>query len=264
MRRPSGAGEGSKVADLHEIVEFMDDYLGTTSVPDAPGARNGLQVDARSPVEHVCAAVDACQATIEGAAREGAQLLVVHHGLFWGDPLPITGRTYRRLKTLLDADMALYASHAPLDVHAEIGNNVLLADALGLEIEGRFGSWRELDEIGVWSTADLPLEDLVRRVGDACGGQPFVIPGGPSHVRRIGIITGGADSAIAEAHDAGLDTFVTGEGSHHSFHDATELGLNVIFAGHYLTEVLGVKALAALVAERFGIGWSFVDHPTGL
>ncbi len=252
------------MADLHEIVEFLDEHLGTASVPDAPGARNGLQVDARSPVEHVCAAVDACQATIEAATRDGAQLLLVHHGLFWGDPLPITGRIYRRLKTLLDADLALYSSHAPLDVHPEIGNNVLLARALGLEVEGRFGSWRELEGIGVWSTADVSLDDLVDRIATTCGDDPFVIRGGPSHVRRVGIITGGADSAIAEAHEAGLDTFVTGEGSHHSFHDATELGLNVVYAGHYLTEVLGVKALAALVADRFGTGWSFVDHPTGL
>ena len=252
------------MADLHEIVEFLDEYLGTASVPDAPGARNGLQVDARSPVEHVCAAVDACQATIEGAAREGAQLLLVHHGLFWGDPLPVTGRTYRRLKGLFDADVALYSAHAPLDVHPEIGNNALLAEELGLEIEGRFGSWRDLDDIGVWSTADLPLDELVARIADTCGDEPFVIPGGPAHVRRVGIITGGAESAIVDAHEAGLDTFITGEGSHHSFHDATELGLNVVYAGHYLTEVLGVKALAALVAERFGTGWSFLDHPTGL
>jgi dinuclear metal center YbgI/SA1388 family protein len=252
------------VADLHEIVEFLDGYLGVETTPDAPGARNGLQVDARSPVEHLCAAVDACQTTIEAAARDGAQLLLVHHGLFWGDPLPVTGRTYRRLKALFEADMAVYSAHAPLDVHPEIGNNVLLAGALGLDVEGRFGSWRDLDEIGVWSTADFPLEELVTRIRDTCGSVPFVIRGGPTHVRRVGIITGGAESAIAEAHEAGLDTFVTGEGSHHSFHEATELGLNVIYAGHYLTEILGVRALAALVAERFGTGWSFVDHPTGL
>jgi dinuclear metal center YbgI/SA1388 family protein len=252
------------VADLHEIVEFLDAYLRTSTIPDAAGARNGLQVDARSPVEHVCAAVDACQATIEAAAGAGAQLLLVHHGLFWGDPLPVTGRTYRRLKALFDADMALYSAHAPLDVHPEIGNNVLLARALGLEIEGRFGSWRELDEIGVWSTADLALDELIARIVDTCGDSPFVIRGGPTHVRRVGIITGGADSAIVEAHDAGLDTFVTGEGAHHSYHDATELGLNVIYAGHYRTEILGVRALASLVAERFGTEWSFVDYPTGL
>lgn len=252
------------MADLHEIVEYLDEYLEVDRVPDAPGARNGLQVDARSPVERICAAVDACQTTIEAAAEEGAQLLLVHHGLFWGDPLPVTGRTYRRLKALFDADLALYSAHAPLDVHPELGNNVLLARALGLEIEGRFGSWRELDGIGVWSAVDLPLDELTGRIGEVCGSPPFVIRGGPAHVRRIGIISGGADSSIEDAHEAGLDTFVTGEGSHHSFHDAMELGVNVVYGGHYATEVLGVKALAEMLAGRFDLIWSFVDHPTGL
>ena len=252
------------MADLHEIVEYLDEYLEVDRVPDGPGARNGLQVDARSPVERICAAVDACQTTIEAAAEEGAQLLLVHHGLFWGDPLPVTGRTYRRLKALFDADLALYSAHAPLDVHPELGNNVLLCRALGLEIEGRFGSWRELDGIGVWSAVDLPLDELTGRVGEVCGSPPFVIRGGPAHVRRIGIISGGADSSIEEAHEAGLDTFVTGEGSHHSFHDAMELGVNVVYAGHYATEVLGVKALAEMLAGRFDLSWSFVNHPTGL
>lgn len=252
------------MADLHEIVEYLDEYLEVDRVPDAPGARNGLQVDARSPVERICAAVDACQTTIEAAAEDDAQLLLVHHGLFWGDPLPVTGRTYRRLKALFDADLALYSAHAPLDVHPEIGNNSLLARALGLEIEGRFGSWKGLDEIGVWSAVDLSLGELTDRIGAACDTQPFVIRGGPNHVRRVGIITGGAASSIEEAHEAGLDTFVTGEGSHHSFHDAMELGVNVVYAGHYATEVLGVKALAELLAGRFDLSWSFVDHPTGL
>ncbi len=252
------------MADLHEIVEFLDEYLEIDRVPDAPGARNGLQVDSRSPVERICAAVDACQATIEAAAEDDAQLLLVHHGLFWGDPLPVTGRTYRRLKALFDADLALYSAHAPLDVHPEIGNNSLLARSLGIEIEGRFGNWRELDGIGVWSAVDLSLDELTGRIGDICGSQPFVIRGGPTHVRRIGIITGAADSSIEDAHEAGLDTFVTGEGSHHSFHDAMELGVNVVYAGHYATEILGVKALAELLASRFDVSWSFVDHPTGL
>jgi dinuclear metal center YbgI/SA1388 family protein len=252
------------VADLHEIVEFLDEYLEVDRIPDAPGARNGLQVDSRSPVERVCAAVDACQATIEAAARDSSQLLLVHHGLFWGDPLPVTGRTYRRLKALFDADLALYSAHAPLDVHPEVGNNSLLASALGLEIEGRFGSWRELDDIGVWSAVDLSLTELTDRIREVCEMEPFVIRGGPNHVRRVGIITGGADSSIADAHAAGLDTFVTGEGSHHSFHDAMELGVNVVYAGHYATEVLGVKRLAGMLADRFDLSWSFVDHPTGL
>ena len=121
-----------------------------------------------------------------------------------------------------------------------------------------------LDDIGVWSAVDLSLDELTGRIGSVCDTQPFVIRGGPTHVRRVGIITGGADSSIEDAHAAGLDTFVTGEGSHHSFHDAMELGVNVVYAGHYATEVLGVKSLAELLARRFDLSWSFVDHPTGL
>ena len=208
--------------------------------------------------------MDATQATIEAAARAGAQLLVVHHGLFWGDALPVVGRTYRRLKALFDADVAVYAAHLPLDVHPEVGNNVLLSRALGLEVEGRFGEWAGLEGVGVWCSADLSLEALRERVRDACGREPRVIPGGPAHVRRVGIVTGGAGSLIGAAHEAGLDTFLTGEGAHHTFHDAVELGVNVLYAGHYATETLGVKALAARLAERFDLDWDFVDRPTGL
>ncbi|MFO7589017.1 MAG: Nif3-like dinuclear metal center hexameric protein [Gemmatimonadota bacterium] len=252
------------MADLREIVEFLDTYLDVASIPDAPGARNGLQVDSRSPVERICAAVDASQETIDSASREAAQLLLVHHGLFWGDPLPVVGRTYRRLKALFDADLAVYAAHLPLDVHPEVGNNVQLARALGLEVEGRFGEWSGLEGVGVWCSADLSLEGLAGRVRDACGSAPRVIPGGPAHVRRVGIVTGGAGSLIAAAHAAGLDTFLTGEGTHHTYHEAVELGVNVLYAGHYATETLGVKELAARLADRFDLGWSFVDRPTGL
>lgn len=252
------------MAELAEIVEFLDDLLGIHEISDYPGARNGLQVENRSGVERVSAAVDACQATIERAAENGSQLLLVHHGLFWGDPLPVTGILYRRLRTLLDADLALYSVHLPLDVHDGLGNNVLLAEALGLEPEGRFGEAEGVEGIGVWATADLPRDALAARVAEACGGEPMLIPGGPAHVRRVGIVTGGAGSMIRRVWEEGLDTFVTGEGAHHTYHEATELGVNVLYAGHYATETFGVRALAARLAERFDLEWEFVDHPTGL
>lgn len=252
------------MADLREIVEFLDEYLDLRRVPDYPGAWNGLQVDCRSPIESVRVATDACQATIDEAAGDGAQLLVVHHGLFWGDPLPVTGRAYRRLKSLIDADMALYSAHLPLDVHPEVGNNVLLARQLGLATEGTFGRWSDLEGVGVWATADLALHDLVDRITSVCGNPPAVIPGGPDHVRRIGIATGGAAALIEQAHAEGLDTFVTGEGNHHTYHEAVEIGLNVIYAGHYATETAGVRALGDLLADRYGLDCRFLDHPTGM
>lgn len=252
------------MADLRELVEFLDEYLDVSGIPDYPGAWNGLQVDCRSPIECVCLATDACQATIDAAAGRGAQLLLVHHGLFWGEPLPITGRTYRRLKGLLDADMALYSAHLPLDVHPDVGNNVLLARALGLATEGRFGRWGDLEGLGVWAATDLPLREFVARVEKTCGQVPRLIQGGPEHVRRVGVATGAAGSLIEQAHGEGLDTFVTGEGNHHTYHEATEMGLNVIYAGHYATETAGVQALGAVLADRYGLECQFLDHPTGL
>lgn len=252
------------MADLREITEALDDYLRVDRVPDYPGAMNGLQVEGRSPIERVAAATDAALATIEAAVEREAQLLLVHHGLFWGDPRPVTGPTYRRFRALFDADMAVYSAHLPLDVHDEVGNNVLLADALELPVEGRFGTYEDLDGLGVWSAVDVSRDALVDRVVEACGGSPTVIPGGPSHVRRVGVVTGGADSMLGAANAAGLDTFITGEGKHHTYHEALELGLNVIYAGHYATETLGVRALAAWLGDRFGVDHVFLDHPTGL
>jgi len=252
------------VADLRELVEFLDEYLNVGGMPDYPDAWNGLQVDCRSPIETVCVATDACQATIDEAVQAGADLLVVHHGLFWGRPLPVTGRSYRRLKALLDADLAVYAAHLPLDVHPVVGNNVLLARELGLETEGSFGRWSGLDGVGVWAVTDLSLRDLAARIEAACGSAPTVIDGGPEHVRRVGVATGAADTLIEQAHAEGLDTFITGEGRHHTFHDAIELGINVVYAGHYATETFGVRALGDLLAERYGVDSQFIDQPTGL
>ena len=252
------------MADLREIVEYLDDYLDVRGVPDYPGAWNGLQVHCRSPIETVRVATDACQVTIDEAARDGAQLLIVHHGLFWTDPLPITGRAYRRLKSLMDADMALYSVHLPLDIHPEIGNNVLLARALDLTTEGTFGRWSELEGMGVWAAADAPLAEIVSRVETACGGVPFVIRGGPEHVRRVGVATGGAAALMEQAHEEGLDTLVTGEGNHHTYHQAMEIGLNVVYGGHYATETFGVRALGERLADRYGLESRFLDHPTGL
>ena len=252
------------MAELTEVVEYLDERLRIDEIDDYPGAYNGLEIEARSPVEKVAAAVDACRATAEMAAAAGAQLLLVHHGLFWGDPLPLTGRNYRRTAAFLASDLALYAAHLPLDVHGELGNNVLLAEELELEVEGRFGSHEQVEGIGVWCAADLPRDAFVGRVGRACGEEPTLIPGGPAHVRRVGIVTGGASSLLPQAAAEGLDTFVTGEGPHHTFHQAQELGVNLVYAGHYATETFGVRAAAAEVAERFELEWEFLDHPTGL
>jgi dinuclear metal center YbgI/SA1388 family protein len=252
---------------LADITAYLDAYLRVRDVPDEPHAVNGLQVENAGTVSRLVAAVDASLETILDAGRVSASaLLLVHHGLFWDGNVPLTGRRFRRVRALLDRDTALYAAHIPLDVHPEVGNNVVLAQRLGVAVAGWFGTYRGIP-IGVWGEAlgDLQRrEALVRRLGELLGSAPRVIPGGPERIARVGIVTGGAGTMISAARDAGLDTFITGEGPHHTYFDAMEWGVNVIYAGHYATEQVGVQALAAHLADRFSLPWEFHHHPTGL
>jgi dinuclear metal center YbgI/SA1388 family protein len=254
---------------LADVAAYLDDYLRVREVPDYDGALNGLQVENSGTIDRIVAAVDASQATIDGvAALGGSPLLLVHHGLFFDGNLPVTGRRFRRLRALLTHDVAVYASHLPLDAHPEVGNNAVLARLLGLELQGSFGSHRG-KPIGVWGLAPPSLgsrDALSARLQSVLGlaTAPRVIAGGPSRVERVGIVTGGAGTMVKEARDAGLDTFVTGEGPHHTYFDATEFGVNVFHAGHYATETVGVRALAEHLGTRFGLPHAFHDHPTGM
>ncbi len=256
-------------ASLGEITGYLDRYLRIAEVPDSPGAVNGLEVANQGRVGHVIAAVDACQASVDYAAHQAGSrpgeppLLLVHHGLFWDGAVPVTGRHYRRLRQLLTHDVAVYAAHIPLDLHPEIGNNVVLAGELGLPVAGWFGDYRGV-ALGVWGGMAVSREGLADRLRELLQGQVRLIPGGPAMTERIGIITGAGGSMIAQARAAGIDTLVTGEGAHHTFFDAMEECVNVLYAGHYATEQCGVKALAGHLAERFGLSWEFHHHPTGL
>jgi dinuclear metal center YbgI/SA1388 family protein len=249
--------------NLDELVRYLDEYLCTATTPDYAGALNGLQVQGTRPVRRIAAAVDAAQATVERAIAGGADLLLVHHGLFWDGSQPVTGRRYRRLKPLLDAGVAVYSAHLPLDAHPEVGNNAVLLRALGAEPQGNFGEYKGLP-LGVWGEVDLRREALCARLDEVLGVRVKMVPGGPERVRRLGVITGGAGSMVPAAVAAGLDAFVTGEGAHHNFFDAEEGGINLFLGGHYATEVWGVRALAEHLQRTFGIEWFFVDHPTGL
>ncbi len=226
-------------------------------------AANGLQVSNGGTVRRVAAAVDVCAATVRLAAEQGADLLLVHHGLFWGGLLPLTDRLYERVAGLIGHDIALYSAHLPLDLHPDVGNNALLARALGVIVRGEFGESYGV-RIGVWGELDLTRAAVGERVAALCGGTPRLLAFGPERVRRVGIVTGAGGSMIPQAAAAGLDTFITGEGAHHSFFDAEELGLNVFYAGHYATETLGVKALAERLHAEFDLPWTYLDHPTGL
>jgi dinuclear metal center YbgI/SA1388 family protein len=252
---------------LADLTGYLNAYLRVGEIPDEANAVNGLQVENGSgQVERIVAAVDASQETITGAASSaGRTLLLVHHGLFWDGGLPITGRRYRRLRALLDHDTALYAAHIPLDVHPEVGNNAVLANALGLGGQRSFDLYRGVP-IGVQGTLAPPKsrEQVAADLERILSTTARLIPGGPPRVERVGVITGAAGNRIGAAREAGLDTYITGEGAHHTYFDAMELGVNVFYAGHYATETVGVKALAEHLSRRFGLPWEFHDHPTGL
>jgi dinuclear metal center YbgI/SA1388 family protein len=263
---------GGRVA-LAGVVSYLDAYLRVGEVPDDANALNGLQVENRGWVSRLVAAVDASQATIEGLGAPGSPedfpFLLVHHGLFWDGNQPVTGRRYRRLRGLFERNAALYAAHIPLDVHPEVGNNAVLARRLGLTSVQPFGLHKGIT-IGVSGIPPVDAETrggLLALLAGALAIRPEairVIPGGPERVGRVGIITGGAGSAISQARAAGCDTFITGEGAAHTFFDAMEGDITVLYAGHYATETVGVQAAAEHVAGRFGLPWEFHDHPTGL
>lgn len=250
-------------APLAAIVAHCDKLLATADITDYDGAVNGLQVENRGRVSRIAATVDASLATAKLAARAGADLLIVHHGLFWSPTHPWTGKKYDLLRALLEHDIAVYSSHLPLDLHDRLGNNVQLCNALGLKnLKPFFESHGQ--PIGFKSETKVSLADLARRLTRATGAKPRVIPGGPALCRRIGVVTGGAGGDLKDAAAEGVDTFITGEGPHWTYALAEELGLNVLYGGHYATETFGVKALAAHLSKKFRVPWVFLDHPTGL
>jgi dinuclear metal center YbgI/SA1388 family protein len=246
-----------------ELIAYLDTYLRIAEVPDEAGSRNGLQVEGGPAVGRIALAVDASERTIEEAAGWSADLLIVHHGLFWDGGVPLTGRRYRKVRRLIEGQVAVYSAHIPLDVHPEVGNNVVLARALGLEVEGWFGDYRGIP-LGVWGVTDLRREALAARLDDVLGVRVRMMAGGPERLGRVGIITGGGGSMIGQAIGAGLDAYVTGEGAHHTYFDAVEGGINVYYGGHYATEVWGVRALGEHLRERYGVEARFIDGPTGL
>ena len=249
--------------DIHDLTKYLNEYLRLADVPDYAGAINGLQVENSGHVSRIAAAVDASEASISQAVEKGCDVMLVHHGLFWDGNLPVTRRRYRRLRQLLTNDIAVYSAHLPLDVHPVIGNNVQLAKALGIRLQGTFGKNQNMD-VGVWGTLSVTRETLAARLDDLLGARVRLMAGGPEKLNRVGVITGGAGSMINDAVNAQLDAFVTGEGVHHTYFDAMENGINVYYGGHYATETFGVRALAQHVQEKFGIPFEFIDLPTGL
>ena len=250
-------------ASLRQIVNHCDRALRTPEIKDYDGAVNGLQVENDGTVRRIAAAVDGTAATVRLAVREKADLLIVHHGLFWNSTHPWTGKRYEFIRLLVENNIAVYSSHLPLDAHPKLGNNAHLCKRLGLrDLQPFF--FDKGQHYGFQSKTLISRASLAKRLEQATGTKSIILPGGPEVCKRIGVVTGGAGSQLKLAAAEGVDTFITGEGPHWTYALAEELGINVIYGGHYATETFGVKALAADLSKRFKVPWVFLEHPTGL
>ena len=248
---------------LKDIVKHCDRTLRIDAITDYDGAVNGLQVENNGKVSRIAAAVDASLATVRMAATQKADLLLVHHGLFWNPQQPWVGKKRDLIGALVENSMAVYSAHLPLDLHPRLGNNIGLCRALKFSKPKPF--FEEHDQhIGLQVNTRLCRDILASRLKTILDAPPVLLRGGPSVCKKIGIVTGGAGDSITKAAKEGVDTFITGEGPHWTGALAEELGINVFYGGHYATETFGVKSLAAHLSKKFSLPWNFVDHPTGL
>lgn len=250
-------------ANLAEIVCDCQRILQPETFSDWEGAVNGLQVENSGAVTRIAAAVDASLATIKLAVAAGADLLIVHHGLFWSTTAPWTGKRREMMELLIKNNLAVYSSHLPLDAHRRLGNNAQICAALGFKNlkpfffeRGSFLGWQTRQKIS--------RHELSGRLRKILGRAPLLLAGGSETCERIGVVSGGAGAELRLAAKEGVDTYITGEGPHWTHAAAEDCGLNVFYGGHYATETFGVKALAALLAKKYRVPWRFLDHPSGL
>ncbi|HYM45065.1 MAG TPA: Nif3-like dinuclear metal center hexameric protein [Solirubrobacteraceae bacterium] len=248
---------------LAEILDELDSLLAPGRFRDY--CPNGLQVPGPAEVSTLATGVSAGAELFELAAGADAELLLVHHGLFWGSgPGPIDAQLKRRLKLLFDADIALAAYHLPLDAHPELGNNALIARALGAERLDEPFAPHDGEPIGCLARfpgGSIPAAELFARVQTATARAPLVFDAGPPLVRTLAIVSGAGVDHLAQAASAGADAFLTGEPAERAMAQARELGLHFLAAGHYATETFGVCALGDRLAERFGLRHVFLDVP---
>jgi dinuclear metal center YbgI/SA1388 family protein len=243
-------------ANLDDLVRYCDVRTRRSAFKDAPGACNGLQMANHGRVTKIGAAVDAGAAPFRRAADAGVDFLIVHHGMYWDMPRPLTGPVYERVATLVRGNCALYSSHLPLDGHPEIGNNALLAKQLGLRPARPF-LVREGEPVGCIARTGLGRAALRAKL-EALYPRVIAIECGAAKPGAIAFCSGSGNSAVPELAPAGVDTLVTGELREEWFNRAQEEKLNLYLCGHYATEVHGVKALAAELARKFRLPWEFI------
>ena len=251
--------------DIREFDAWCRSFLKIDALSDIDDSLNGIQVECGRQIRKVAFAVDACAESIRRAAGAGADILFVHHGMFWGKPLSISGPLRERLRLLLEADLGLYACHLPLDLHPEVGNNAVLANLLYLGERKPFGAYHGV-AIGVSGRFPEPLspDEIVAKILPDLSRPKTLISSGRAKLSTAAIVSGGAPFEALEAFGKDIDVFITGEASHSIYHLVVEAGLDFIAAGHYATEVWGVKAVAEKAHAELGIETFFIDLPTGL
>ena len=240
------------MADLNKIMTFLDRELKVSEFTDS--SNNGLQVQNSGSVKKICCGVDASIEMFEAAARRGANMVVCHHGLSWAD------LNYKRLSYLVKHDMALYACHLPLDAHPRYGNNALICKALGLRRLRGFGNYHG-SVIGFQGELPRPMayKDFKKLAAKTIGRELLTMDFGKKTIKTVAVVSGGAGALLDEAGREGVDVFLSGEPSLQAYNNAQEYGINAMFAGHYATEVYGVRALAGLLKKQFRIEAEFVD-----
>jgi dinuclear metal center YbgI/SA1388 family protein len=243
-----------------DLVSYLDALLDLAAIPDY--GPQGLQVEGREEVNSLAVGVDAAHPTIDGALAAGADLLLVHHGIFWGEARRIAGAFGHKVRKLIRADLNLYAAHLALDLHPTLGNNAELCRLLGLHPVGSYFGYKGVD-VGLIAEPEraTTFAELAAVFAEALQPPLLVDASGPERVRRVAVCSGDASRSLEEAQRRGCDTLITGERDYTMAHAAAELGMNILYGGHYATETLGVQALARHLHQQFGLAWTFVDVP---
>ncbi len=251
--------------DIEKVVNWLGDVLMLKDFLQSDDSLNGLQIARKNrDVRKMAFAVDACKETFERAVQAGADMLFVHHGLFWGKPIAITGVHFDRVAFALEHDLALFAAHLPLDAHPVFGNNAAMADVLGLVNREPFGRYHGVD-IGV--TGELEVPKTLQEIRAVLGfpAHSTLLPfGDVEEVRTVAIVSGGAAMSVNEAISRSVDLFITGEALHQIYHECQEHHIHFMAGGHYTTEVFGPRALGEYAGKELGIETQFIDVPTGL
>lgn len=249
--------------NLFEIINFLNNYLKISEIDDY--SLNGLQVEGKKNIQKVITAVDASEEIFKIAKKENAELIFVHHGMLWKSINSITGINYKRMKILINNKISLYACHLPLDKHEEVGNNIQFLKIFKIiKNITPFGNYHGIN-IGYKGEFEEEhnLNEFVKEINEKLNTKCKILKFGNKKIKSVGVVSGAASEIVNEAIEE-VDCFVTGESSHQVYHLAKEGKINVIFAGHYATETLGVKAIANLIKEKFNIETKFIDIPTNM